>query len=298
MNLDTASTRFKHYMRLERAMSANSIESYALDIRRYTGYLEERNIGDTGAITYPVIAGFLSELRECGLASSSIARSVSAIKHFHRFLLAEQITAADPAELLVTPAIEEYLPDVLTQEEMNAILEAPVPSTPLGMRDKSLLETMYASGIRVSEAVHLSMNQVIVDAGLLRIIGKGDKERIVPIGSIALSWLETYLSLARPRLLGHASGVDQVYLNHRGKGMTRMAVWNIVRKYAQSAGIAKDVHPHTFRHSFATHLLDGGADLRSIQEMLGHSDISTTQRYTHVSREYLKEVHRTFHPRA
>jgi integrase/recombinase XerD len=298
MTLESALQRFSYYMRLERAMSQNTVDSYQLDLRRYLGFLNERQISDPSEVRYPDISIFLGELKSCGLAASSISRCVSALKHFHRFLLAEQITANDPAEQLVSPTLGSALPEVLSQDEMNAILEAPETSTPLGLRDKTLLETLYASGMRVSELTGLTLGQLILDAGLIRVIGKGDKERVVPLGSIAIAWVEKYLSSARPRLQKHGKVSEFLFLNNRGNGLSRMGVWNIVKKYAVMAGTKKDVHPHTFRHSFATHLLDGGADLRSIQEMLGHADISTTQRYTHVTREYLKEVHRTFHPRA
>jgi integrase/recombinase XerD len=298
ITLDTALRRFRTHIRLERGLAENSVSAYQRDLTRYGAYLREaQSIDAPEEITLDAITRFLEALRDCGLAPPSLARTVSSIRQFHRFLAAEHLAPLDPTILLDAPALTRSLPMVLTQEEVARILEQPETATARGMRDRSMLETLYAAGMRVTELITLRMDQVHADEGLVRIFGKGSKERIVPIGGIALEWLGRYLREARIRLSRHDAPTDIVYLNHRGGGLSRMSILTIVKKYAAQAGIRSDVHPHTFRHSFATHLLEGGADLRSVQEMLGHADISTTQLYTHLDREYLKDVHRTFHPR-
>ena len=298
ITLDTALRRFRTHIRLERGLADNSVSAYQRDLARYAAFLrDERRVDAPEAVTLDAITSFLGALRDCGLAPPSLARTVSSIRQFHRFLVAEHLAPQDPTVLLDAPALTRALPMVLTQEEVSKILEQPEISTARGLRDRSMLETLYAAGMRVTELITLRIDQVHTDQGLVRIFGKGSKERIVPIGGIALEWLGRYLREARIRLSRHGAPTDIVYLNHRGGGLSRMSVLTIVKKYAAQAGIRSDVHPHTFRHSFATHLLEGGADLRSVQEMLGHADISTTQLYTHLDREYLKDVHRTFHPR-
>ncbi|MBL0176974.1 MAG: site-specific tyrosine recombinase XerD [Ignavibacteria bacterium] len=298
ITLDTALRRFRTHIRLERGLADNSVSAYQRDLARYAAFLrDEQRVDAPEAVTLDAITSFLGALRDCGLAPPSLARTVSSIRQFHRFLVAEHLAPQDPTVLLDAPALTRALPMVLTQEEVAKILEQPEISTARGLRDRSMLETLYAAGMRVTELITLRIDQVHTDQGLVRIFGKGSKERIVPIGGIALEWLGRYLREARIRLSRHGAPTDIVYLNHRGGGLSRMSVLTIVKKYAAQAGIRSDVHPHTFRHSFATHLLEGGADLRSVQEMLGHADISTTQLYTHLDREYLKDVHRTFHPR-
>ena len=297
--LDNAFRRFRMHLRLERGLADNSVVSYQHDLTRYLAYLrEERQIERPSEVTTDAISAFLSVLRDIGLAAPSVARTVSSLKLFHRFLLAEHLAAEDPTTLLSAPSLPRALPMVLTQDEMGRILEQPETATMFGLRDRSILETLYAAGMRVTELTTLRMDQVLADDGLVRIFGKGSKERIVPLGGIAIEWYGRYVRESRIGLTRHGRPTDIVYLNHRGGGLSRMSILTIVKKYASMAGIRSDVHPHTFRHSFATHLLEGGADLRSVQEMLGHADISTTQIYTHLDREYLKEVHRTFHPRA
>jgi integrase/recombinase XerD len=291
--------RFRHYLQVERGLAINSVTSYEHDLKRYVEYLRERHgIDQSGSVTLTHITGFLGDLQRYGLSTASLARTVSSVRHFHRFLKSEGMSAEDPSEQLETPALERHLPMVLTQDEVQAILEQPDVSDRLGLRDRSMLETLYASGLRVSELLQLRLGSVFLDEGFMRILGKGSKERLVPIGAPAIAWMRRYLAEARPFLAARKTATDVVYLNHRGGSLSRMSALTIVRKYAAAAGITSDVHPHTFRHSFATHLLEGGADLRAVQEMLGHADISTTQMYTHIDREYLKEVHRSFHPRA
>jgi integrase/recombinase XerD len=216
---------------------------------------------------------------------------------FHKFLTREGTTKNDPTQNIDTPKHSKTLPEVLNQNEVDAILRQPDTSEHLGKRDRAILETMYATGMRVTELITLRQSNVYNQDEIVRIFGKGSKERLVPIGKSALEWINRYIQEVRGTLSKKGKGLDVLFLNARGRPMSRMAVWNMVKTYTAKAGIKKEVHPHTFRHSFATHLLEGGADLRAVQEMLGHSDISTTQVYTHIDREYLKEVHRTFHPR-
>jgi integrase/recombinase XerD len=286
-----------HFLELEKNASANTVASYKLDLMRYLEYLEARKIVSLGRVKEQDVIGFLAMLREIGLSPRSITRNFSAIKGFHKFLLGEGATTTIPTEHIDAPKLSKTLPDVLNQDEVEAILNQPSTIEPLGIRDKAILETMYATGMRVSELTQLRLSNVSVDDGIVRVFGKGSKERLVPIGRSALEWIAKYVQETRGPLSKKGRGKDALFLNARGTPLSRMTIWNIVRTYTLKAGITKDVHPHTFRHSFATHLLEGGADLRSVQEMLGHSDISTTEIYTHIDREYLKEVHRTFHPR-
>ena len=291
--------RFRYYLQVERGLAGNSVASYELDLRRYLQFLTDNySIEYPASISLEHIVNFLSTLRQYGLSPATCARTISAVRHFHRYMKAEELSSENPAEQLETPVLNRHLPLVLTQDEVGNILEQPNTGSAFGVRDRSMLETLYATGIRVSELLAIRVTSISFDDGFVRVFGKGAKERLVPIGSSAISWMKRYLAEVRPVLAAKSTHTDVVYLNHRGKPLTRMSMLNIVRKYSSSAGIAMDVHPHTFRHSFATHLLEGGADLRSVQEMLGHADISTTQMYTHLDREYLKEVHRTFHPRA
>ena len=293
-----------HFLELEKNAAANTVASYKLDLTRYLEYLEARGISKSERIPLGPervkeqhVTAFLAMLWEIGLSPSSVARTLSSIKMFHKFLIGEQITRTNPTENIDTPKLSKTLPEVLNQDEIEAILNQPNTIEPLGIRDKAILETMYATGMRVSELTMLKKSNIFPNEGIVRVFGKGSKERLVPIGRSALKWIARYLNEIRGNLSKHGSGQDVLFLNARGRPLSRMAIWNIVREYTLKAGIKKEVHPHTFRHSFATHLLEGGADLRAVQEMLGHSDISTTQIYTHVDREYLKEVHRTFHPR-
>jgi integrase/recombinase XerD len=288
---------YLHYLEIEKNASTNTIASYKLDLARYLQYLEEKNITSLEKIKENDIAGFLSLLYDIGLSASSVSRNLTAIKMFHRFLVGDGITKNNPTENVDTPKLEKQLPDVLSQDEVETILSQPNTVEPLGIRDRAILETMYATGVRVSELIGLKQSCLHAEVGIIQVFGKGSKERLIPIGKSALEWIAKYQREVRPQYAKKGRGKDVVFLNTRGTPLSRMTIWNIVDRYTRQAGIQKDVHPHTFRHSFATHLLEGGADLRAVQEMLGHSDISTTQIYTHIDREYLKEVHRTFHPR-
>ncbi len=294
--------QFLQFLALEKNASRNTIASYRLDIARYCAYLEARGVHAPDGVTDEHLAGFLRSLHGAGLAARSISRACSAVRGFHKFLLGDGLARHNPAELLDAPRIERTLPDVLTVAEIEAIFRQPAADPDdrknLWIRDRAILEVLYASGLRVSEVIALRQAQVLADQGILRVFGKGAKERIVPVGGSALRWIDRYRLECRPLLVRRGLSQDVLFLNARGTPLTRMAIWNIVRHSTTGAGVTKDVHPHTFRHSFATHLLEGGADLRSVQEMLGHSDISTTQIYTHIDREYLKEVHRTYHPRS
>ena len=286
-----------HYLELERNSSPNTIASYKLDVTRYLLYLEEKGISAPSAVAERHVTSFLNVLHRCGLSPRSVARNLSSIKMFHKFLIREGLTTNDPTENVDSPKLPKTLPDVLSPEEVDAILRQPNTAGPLGVRDRAILETLYATGMRVSEVISLKKSSVLVNDRIVRVFGKGWKERFVPIGRSALGWINRYLQTARVRLTKGSAGRDFLFLNFRGRPMSRMAIWNIVRLSTVKARLKKVVHPHTLRHSFATHLLEGGADLRAVQEMLGHADISTTQIYTHIDREYLKEIHRTFHPR-
>lgn len=289
--------RYLTYLRIERGLSQNSLDAYKRDLEKLEMYLKPQNV-ILPRVTPTHLYAFLRELGEAGLERSSITRIISAIRGFYRFLLTERILASDPTEHLEVKAVKRKLPDVLTIEEVDSILSQPDISTNKGLRDKAVLEFLYASGARVSEATELKLTQLWLKDGLVKLFGKGKKERVVPIGKPATSALTKYLDHVRPLLVKTGKSTDAVFLNQeRGSAISRMTVWNIIQEYTKQARVEKQISPHTFRHSFATHLLEGGADLRIVQEMLGHADISTTEIYTHVDRSYLQEVHRTFHPR-
>jgi integrase/recombinase XerD len=296
---------YLHFLALEKNASLNTIISYRLDINRYLRFLERKDIARPDDITELHAAEFLRTLRDGGLSPRSITRCNTSLKSFHKFMVGEGITTKNPVEGVDVPRLERSLPGVLSQAEVDAILnqlDAEIERSTerkkrLLLRDRAILEVLYATGIRVSELILLKQRDILEDEETVRVFGKGLRERLVPIGKSALRWIEKYKIGCRVELEKKGEGQDALFLNARGRPMTRMAIWKIVQAYTRKAGIQKEVHPHTFRHSFATHLLEGGADLRAVQEMLGHSDISTTQIYTHIDREYLKEVHRTYHPR-
>jgi len=287
---------FLHHLSVERGLSDNTLEAYSRDLNRFVGFLEGRGVSPPGEAGQTVVAEYLMALRECGLKPSSIARNFSALKVFYRFLMQEGLCRINPMEYLSSPKLGRKLPVVLSQDEVERLLGQPEESLPLGLRDRALLEFLYATGVRVSELVGLKLPSLFLEIDLVRVWGKGSKERLVPMGKKAKQALEDYLQRARPLLARGLSG-DYLFLNRRGEHLSRMGIWKILKGYANRAGIRKKVSPHTLRHSFATHLLEGGADLRAVQEMLGHADISTTQIYTHLDTHYLLEVHRTFHPR-
>lgn len=288
--------QFLDHVRLEKGLSEHSVEAYERDLVRYLTSVAER-AASVDAVRPQDVSEYVRVLADIGLAPSSVARNLTAVRVFHKFLVVEGMSGQDPTENQRPPKVSRKLPEVLTVEEMAALLDQPNTDTDLGLRDRALLEMLYGVGLRVSEAVDLTTSQLIFDVGVVRVFGKGSKERIVPVGAQAQAWVERYLAKARPELAGHQR-TQTVFVNYRGGKLSRMGIYKLLRKHVVAAGIGKSVSPHTMRHSFATHLLEGGADLRAVQEMLGHADISTTQIYTHIDRAYLKEVHKTFHPRA
>ncbi len=294
--------RYTEFLIVDKGSSANTQSAYDLDLRRYIAFLEERGVRDPREVKAVAIREYVKVLAETGLAPASIARAISAIRGLHKFAVVEGDASHDPSESIQLPRRARALPDVLSVPQVEAVLDAPDAGDPVGnpygFRDRAILETLYATGMRVSELRMLKNAQLLFDYDLVRVIGKGNKERLVPIGKVAQRWIRQYVAHARPRLAKPGVPNDDIlFLNSRGRSLSRNALWKMTQTYARQAGVALDVHPHTFRHSFATHLLEGGADLRAVQEMLGHEDITTTQIYTHIDREYLREVHRTYHPR-
>lgn len=288
--------RFFNYLSLERGFSSNTIDSYKRDLKKYYNFLKNIKISSWEKVRITDVTKFIHYLHYRGLSSSSISRNLSAIKSFHKFILMENYAKTDPAGPAESPKLWRKLPVVLDQNEMEKLLEQPDVSSHLGIRDKAILEFLYATGVRISELLNLKRSKLLFEVGFVRVWGKGEKERIIPVGEMAIEWVKKYLEESRPHLKSSNSR-DIVFLNVRGGRLSRMGVWKIIKKYVDLALIKKKVSPHTLRHSFATHLLEGGADLRAVQEMLGHADISTTQIYTHLDREYLKEVLKEFHPR-
>lgn len=299
MNSDV--DKFFRFLQLEKSLAINSIDAYRRDIARYVVFLESRGVSKSTNVNDDHVTAFVHELRDLGLSARSIARNLSAVKGLHRFLLGEKITVTDPTINTELPKRGKSLPDVLNVGEINKIIDATgqkkSDEKKLWIRDRAILETLYATGMRVSELTDLRMSNVFFNDQMVRVFGKGSKERLIPIGTPALEWIQKYQLEVRGIVAKKHGTNDAVFLNWRGKPMTRAAIWNIVKEYTRLARISKEVHPHTFRHSFATHLLEGGADLRAVQEMLGHADISTTQIYMHIDREFVKAEHRKFHPR-
>ncbi len=296
-------SHYLQFIRLEKGLSKHSVQSYEHDLRRYFQFLSfHAKINELAGVTMSHIESFLHYLIDESLLSpSSLARNISSIRGFHEFAVVEGFCPANPAELIELPKKAKKLPEILDATEVEALLETPDLETPAGIRDKAILETLYGTGMRVSELTDLEMDRLFFEIGFIRVIGKGRKERLVPVGEMAQDALEHYIEFVRP-LFYRPSNADKaknkVFLNMRGGALSRMSVWNIVQKAAKDAGITKNVYPHIFRHSFATHLLEGGADLRAVQEMLGHSSIVTTEIYTHVDRSLLRDIHLQYHPRA
>ncbi|UOE61536.1 site-specific tyrosine recombinase XerD [Priestia filamentosa] len=290
---------FIHYLVVERGLAPNTLESYKRDLVKYAEYLKKvETVSSFEEVTREHIIAFMRYMMENGKSSKTIARHVASIRSFHQFLLREHIVDKDPSVHIETPQVERTLPKVLSPDEVEALLTAPDESTPFGKREKAMLELLYATGIRVTELMNLNVEDVHMTMGFVRCIGKGDKERIVPMGKMASEALQKYIEESRPKLLKRNQKEEALFLNHHGRRLTRQGFWKILKKLALSAQIEKELTPHTLRHSFATHLLENGADLRAVQEMLGHADISTTQIYTHVTKKRLKDVYNKFHPRA
>jgi integrase/recombinase XerD len=290
---------FTHYLIVEKGLASNTIVSYERDLKSYLKYLKNvENLKNFNEVQRPHIVHFLAHLKDQGKSSRTLARHVASIRSFHQFLLREKAADHDPSVHIESPQLEKTLPKVLSLEEVETLLESPDASTHYGIRDKAMLELLYATGIRVSELIGLKLGDVHVTMGFVRCIGKGNKERIIPIGHTAIEAIEQYVQKGRPLFVSKKNHDDALFLNHHGRGLTRQGFWKILKGLARDAGIQKELTPHTLRHSFATHLLENGADLRAVQEMLGHADISTTQIYTHVTKTRLKDVYKQFHPRA
>ncbi len=286
------------FIKLEKGLTANSIEAYSHDLRVYAGFLAQNNITSIASVEYQHLKNFFDNLYELCLSDTTRARYLSSIRGIHKFLFINNKAASDVSELIEMPKQERALPDVLSLEMISQMIDAIDTTNAAGVRDRAIIEVLYACGLRISELMELTLHNIFWDDSLIRVIGKGHKERIVPIGEEARKWLKTYINEARELLYQTGISPDNIFLNRRGGKLSRMGIWKIIDRYAKIAGINFQVHPHLFRHSFATHLLEGGADLRAVQEMLGHSSINTTQIYTHLDRNYIKEVHSTFHPRA
>lgn len=285
------------YLKLERNLSDNTLSSYRNDLNAFIAFLSEFNINDPDAVTTEKVTSFFKMLMNLGLTDTSSARYFSSIKGFFSYLSKNDYIKKNPIDKIDSPKLSKKLPEVLNINEVEKILSKPDTTTSLGLRDKAILELLYACGTRVSELTNLKLSDLFLQDEIIRVFGKGSKERLIPIGSSAIKWMNEYLSKSRSVLMKISRSGNYVFLNSRGTKISRMGVWKIIDRYVKDAGINKAVHPHTFRHSFATHLLEGGADLRAVQEMLGHSDISTTQIYTHIDRDYIKQIHKQFHPR-
>ena len=301
MHFEQELKRYLQFVKLEKGLSKNSIDSYENDLRRYLKFLaRDLQLRDLGGVTLQHIEQYLEELSEMDLSVSSVARNVSSIRSFHEFAVVEKLAEANPAELIELPKKAQKLPEVLNPTEVSAILDIPNREADAGIRNAAILETLYATGMRVTELVNLELDNLIFEIGFIRVIGKGNKERLVPVGEMAQTALEHYIEVVRPKFQSDKNpqkAKNKIFLSQRGNPLSRMSIWNIVNDAAERAGIEKNVYPHIFRHSFATHLLEGGADLRAVQEMLGHSSIITTEIYTHVDRSLLHQVHKEFHPR-
>jgi len=292
--LDYLADQFLDYLRVERGLANNTVQAYSKDLGRFIQFLEDKKTTPED-VSVEQILEYISAIRR-HLSSRSVARTISTIKTFFRFLVTEKKIKSSPARLLETPKLSQKLPVILTQNETKTLLSQPDISSVTGQRDKAMLEVLYGTGLRVSELVNLKISDINLEAGYLRTMGKGSKERIIPIGEKAVDSIKDYISNGRIKLLkGRQSPF--LFLNFRGKPLTRQGFWKIIKRHGATAGIQKEISPHKLRHSFASHLLEGGADLRSVQIMLGHADISTTQIYTHVTTKHLKETHRKCHPR-
>lgn len=295
--LDTLADQYLNYLLIEKGLAEKTLESYGSDMARYLSFLEKNEIKDISGADTPVLLKYLIFMRDAGLGAKSRARHLVTLRGFYKFLVNEKILKHDPTRLIDLPKSGLKLPDVLSVEEIRLLLSIPDTNTPAGSRDAAMIELLYAAGLRVSELINLKLQDVNLEAGFVRVFGKGSKERVVPIGLFAKEKIDDYLKTARPLILKNIAS-RYLFVARAGKPMTRQGFWKLIKRYALKAGFNKKITPHSLRHSFASHLLEGGADLRAVQIMLGHVDISTTQIYTHVAREHLKNIHEKFHPRS
>lgn len=291
---------YLHYLKIERGLSENTIQSYKRDLSQYFSFLDEKEISSWEQVDRYLVLDFLEFLRNEGKSSATIIRMVSSLRKFHQFLRQERMTDNDPMQHIDTPKKTQRLPKTLSIKEVEKIIESPDTNDALGIRDRAILEVMYATGLRVTELITLKLDDLHLSLGLLQTVGKGDKERIIPLGDVAIKWVNLYLEKSRTELLAKnkKDKTNILFLNYKGEGFTRQGIWKNLKVYVTQAGVEKEVTPHTLRHSFATHLLENGADLRVVQELLGHADISTTQIYTHISKKRMADVYKTYFPRA
>jgi integrase/recombinase XerD len=294
--MDVFIDEYLNFLTVERGVSRHTLDAYSRDLNRYMSFIHTSGIHSMADVTADNVVSYLARIKKDGLNARSVNRALAAVRGFYKFLIHEKKIDANPFANIEQSKVWSRLPDTLSKEDMNLLLGAPGSKTPHALRDTAMMELMYATGIRVSEIITLTMNNINWQVGYVIVMGKGSKERIVPIGRSAYNCLHEYVTHARPGFVKeHAT--NTLFLNKSGRGLTRQGFWKILKKYAMQVGLHKKVHPHTFRHSFASHLLEGGADLRSVQTMLGHADISTTQIYTHITRERLKHIHKKYHPR-
>lgn len=296
--MDEILRQYKSYLVFEQNLSNHSVDAYTRDVKRFVDYITQIGIKDFNEVQVRHIHRLVRLLTELGLSAASLARNISSIRGFYRFLNGEKITENDPTQNIERPKLSRKLPAVLTYDEIKQIFSVPDLNTSLGLRNRAMFETIYASGLRISELLNLQQSNVYFDQNVLRVFGKGRKERLVPVSESALGFIRQYQEVARPVLNKKKVAGGELFLSVRGKVMSRMGFWKILNAALKDLDIKKEIHPHTFRHSFATHLLENGADLRAVQEMLGHVDISTTQIYTHLDRSFLQQEYQRFHPRS
>lgn len=288
---------YLHYLTIERGLSLNTRKSYERDLAQYLHFLEEKKITVWQEVDRFIVISYLEKMHDEKKAPATITRMITSLRKFHQFLRQERITDHDPMQYIDTPKKAQKLPNTLSLKEVERLIEAPDTTKNLGIRDRAILEVMYATGMRVSELIGLKLSDLHLSLGLVQTIGKGDKERIIPLGDYAIQWLERYLDEVRPLLVKDATEIH-VFVNNHGSGLSRQGIWKNLKQLVREAGITKEVTPHTLRHSFATHLLENGADLRTVQELLGHADISTTQIYTHITKKRMTDVYKQHFPRA
>lgn len=298
VRMDDIIQEYLQHLRIEQGLAVNTVQSYKRDLMKFCRYLEASKIAAFDAVTKLDVQAYLTVLNQENLATSSISRMISALRQFHKYLVQEKIIMKNPMDDLKLPKKKHSLPKSLSMAEVEQLLSAPDTKTDLGLRDRAILEVLYATGLRVTELITLTLTELHLDLGFIQTIGKGDKERIVPLGEEATYWVQEYLATSRPSLSRGRAHSPYLFLNFHGKGFSRQGIWKNLKILVREAGINKNVSPHMLRHSFATHILENGADLRIVQELLGHSDISTTQIYTHISKERMVESYRKHHPRA